>query len=309
MKKKVVVGILVSVLTLVVAVVIAVLAFVLHNEQVDEPIATTEMYVPESESTEVQYNVPEVKPTGEHNSTNSGTQVYSDTTVCATFDEDIRNLCVSAFGEYIIALQDSCKFLFDAGYEYFVAYGTDTDTSVVESNYIEFTAYLPGSRARFNIRNDNGKYTTKAWLLAEDELLSPSLVAPDGPDSLPSEEVTGLLPANLDGWSESNEPALYDDYGVLDMRMQPAQFYTFDSDFITELVARDVVTLARDTFNTDAALYDMVSFILYDSGEEALMNITVEKESDTSIKCYWENYMFHIWSNEGKVYSDTYDKR
>lgn len=69
--------------------------------------------------------------------------LYSDTTICSTFAEDIRDMCIEVFGDYLRPLQEPYELITEAGYEYFVAYGSDTETCVkVPGESLEFNVYL-----------------------------------------------------------------------------------------------------------------------------------------------------------------------
>ena len=116
------------------------------------------------------YKVPESVSHDEMSEESSRKRLeYSDTTICATFDVFIRDYCVQAFGEYLPALQDTYKLINDLGYEYFAAYGTDSQYAEVSDNRAEFTVYLPGNRARVLITRDGDKYITSMRILDDSE--------------------------------------------------------------------------------------------------------------------------------------------
>lgn len=194
-----------------------------------------------------EYKVPESVSHDEMSEESSRKkQEYSDTTICATFDEQIRGYCEQAFGEYLPALQDAYKLINDLGYEYFAAYGTDDQYTEVTDNKLELTVYLPGNRARLSITRDGDKYTTSMRILEDSEYL----VLDDVEETETSDAnyfTVDTSPSTIEGY----ETVAYD-----------GDLYDISSEILADAFSGDVVEKANEylgTLNALSAPYIMLN--------------------------------------------------
>ena len=293
--------IIISVVTAILVGVICGYVYFRHNKTDDVVVETTEEYIVE-ESTEVQYKIPESQHSEVlENVREANKYQYSDTTICATFSEQIRGMCVDVFGEYIGALQNSCAQIQETGYEYFTAYDTDIDTAVLGEGYLEFTVYLPGARGRCGIEKDGNNYVSTFRILDDTELVSDSLYAPDGLDA---ELLQDAVDYNTP-WVNSTNPIYIEGYELITHDTHKASYYTFDSDFLVEMLGMKVMEPIRTVIGVDMGMYDTVSFVLSNADESALSQIAASVDGN-AVMCTWGDYIFRIVVENGRPCTDIY---
>ena len=188
----------------------------------------------------VEYKVPESVSHDEMSEeSNRKKQEYSDTTICATFDKQIRDYCEQAFGEYLPALQDAYKLIDNLGYQYFAAYGTDDQYTEVSENRLELTVYLPGNRARVTITKDGDTYTTNMRILEDSEYV----VMDEDTDEPIGEEVNYFTVDNTASTVQGYQTVSYD-----------GELYNIDGEVLTEAFSSDVVDMANEYLGTTNVL-------------------------------------------------------
>lgn len=267
-------GIIAVAVVLGIGLVIGGVGLFLHLTEPDRDQVTIE--TEETEDGEIPYRVPESVNTEEMTEqSNRKNQEYSDTTICATFNEDIRNYCVEAFGEYLPALQDTCKIIEGMGYRYFTAYTTDSEYTEVGNNTLTFTIYLPGNRGRVSITKDDSEYSTSFRILDDSEL-----VVLEREDDEESE--TGEVAVDMFTLDTTSAPTV-DGY---DNCPTDVELYTIDAETLNGAYSSTVIEQVLNDFGTVTPL--SAPYLLL--GEQDLQSAEVTV-STGSIQVVYANYL------------------
>lgn len=263
-----------------------------RGEGMELPIETTE------ESTEIKYKVPE-SPVS-HVMEAEGKEreiVYSDTTICATFDQDIRDMCTEVFGEYLMPLQEPYRLLEEAGYEYFVAFYSDEYTCVkVPGESLEFNIYLPGARGRFSISKSGDVYTTTFRILKDDEYQTP----------VETEEDNSIIEETVHyGFNQNIPQPIIPGYVSVNDSLGQLDYVLFDGDEISDRCS-SIIDKVREVWGTDDALCDLLNYKYEISGDTAL---GILKINDDGTQITYGNYLFVLGENENGITTDVYKKK
>lgn len=289
--KRVLVAFIAVLCVVVVVAVIAVVGSLTSRDDVMEqpPISA----VDESES--VRYRVPESPVSVTMEGTNKEDSLtYSDTSICAVFDADIRSLCITAFGDYLAALQEAYRILEDAGYEYFVAFTTDAETYELGENHLVFNIYLPGARGRFSIDKEGNTYSTTFRILEDGELETQ-------PEVLEYEDPVTVAY----GYKQSSDPQPVDGYTCINTDIDLGSYTLFDGEQIKELTPGNVLDVVRGKYGDDTVLCDTFSYVYNELGD-VVNELTIDTTA-TRLQC--ENYLFIITrGSEGAIYTDIYKR-
>lgn len=270
-------GIIAVAIVLGVGLVIGGVGLFLHLTEPDRDQVTIE--TEETTDGDIQYRVPESVNTEEMSAeSNRKDQEYSDTTICATFSEDIRNYCVEAFGEYLPALQDTYKLVEGMGYRYFTAYTTDSEYTEVGENTLSFTLYLPGNRGRVTITKDGSTYSTSFRILDDSEL-----VVMESEDS--DEVETGEVVADTFTVNTTSAPAV-EGY---DTCPTDAELYVVDAETLNEAYDSAVIEQVLNSFGTVTPL--SAPYVLL--GEQDLHSASVSV-ADGSVQVAYNNYLVTV---------------
>lgn len=292
-------GILFASIVLVIGVMIGIVGFLLYRRPANvETLPDVPGYVEETTGESIPYKVPESLHTEviEETSNKDGLQ-YSDTSICAVFGDDIRNVVIDVFDEYLAPLQEAYKILNDEGYEYFTAFHTDIDTVVEGADYVEFTINLPGARGRCTISKEGTKYMTTFRYLKDDEY--PVDIEPD-------EEVEENAVGINYTRRRSANPAEFDGYSVVDDEDIADKYAVQSGDYIKDSVPSEVIGVIRERFDSDDALCDAIDFLITTTGQTAWSDMTVVDE-DRRVILYEGDYMF-VLSGRELTTTDIYVK-
>lgn len=293
-------GILFASIVLVIGVMIGIVGFLLYRRPANvETLPDVPGYVEETTGESIPYKVPESLHTEviEETSNKDGLQ-YSDTSICAVFGDDIRNVVIDVFDEYLAPLQEAYKILNNEGYEYFTAFHTDMDTVVEGADYVEFTVNLPGARGRYTISKEGSKYMTTFRYLKDDEY--PVAIEPDEEEV--NEDVVGINYTRR----RSANPAEFDGYSVVDDEDIADQYVVQSSDYIKDSVPSEVIGVIRERFDSDEALCDTIDFLITTTGQSEWKDMTVVDE-DRRVILYEGDYMF-VLSGRELTTTDIYVK-
>lgn len=226
--------------------------------------------------------------------------LYSDTTICSTFAEDIRNMCVEVFGVYLRPLQEPYKLVTEAGYEYFVAYSSDSETCVkVPGESLEFNVYLPGARGRVVIEKNGNTYISTFRILEDGEHeTTPVIEEGDFEEAEPTETVHYGVNQNNPQPIIPGYVSLNDSYGLVD-------YVLFDGDEIAD-TCEGIIDKVREVWGTDDALCDLLNYKYEISGDVAL---GILKISDDGTRITYGDYLFVLSNNENGIATDVYKKK
>lgn len=226
--------------------------------------------------------------------------LYSDTTICSTFAEDIRDMCIEVFGDYLRPLQEPYELITEAGYEYFVAYGSDTETCVkVPGESLEFNVYLPGARGRVVIEKSGDTYSSTFRILEDGEHETTPVIEEGDFEEVESVGVVhyGFNQNNLQpvvpGYVNMNES-----YGLVD-------YVLFDGDEIADTF-ESIIDKVREVWGTDDALCDLLNYKYEISGDTAL---GIFKISEDGTRITYGDYLFVLSNNENGIATDVYKKK
>ena len=226
--------------------------------------------------------------------------LYSDTTICSTFAEDIRDMCIEVFGDYLRPLQEPYELITEAGYEYFVAYGSDTETCVkVPGESLEFNVYLPGARGRVVIEKSGDTYSSTFRILEDGEHETTPVIEEGDFEEVESVGVVhyGVYENNphpvVPGYVNMNES-----YGLVD-------YVLFDGDEIADTF-ESIIDKVREVWGTDDALCDLLNYKYEVSGDTAL---GIFKISEDGTRITYGDYLFVLSNNENGIATDVYKKK
>lgn len=226
--------------------------------------------------------------------------LYSDTTICSTFAEDIRDMCIEVFGDYLRPLQEPYELITEAGYEYFVAYGSDTETCVkVPGESLEFNVYLPGARGRVVIEKSGGTYSSTFRILEDGEHETTPVI--EGGDF---EEVESVGVVHY-GFNQNNPQPVVPGYVSMNESYGSVDYVLFDGDEIADTF-ESIIDKVREVWGTDDALCDLLNYKYEISGDTAL-GIFKISEDGTRITC--GDYLFVLSNNENGIATDVYKKK
>lgn len=277
-------------------VLIAVMCAVFHNTHANKPVETlpdekSSVAVRTVEDPSIRYKVPE-SPASEtfEASLKEDKLLYSDTSICAVFGDDIRQFCTDSFGEYLAPLQEPYRMLEDAGYEYFVVFNSDDETVVKRDNYLEFNIYLPGNRGRFTISKKGKTYTTTFTLLKEDEYLQ-TYIQDAGDDEADS---------MYRYYTSKNQLPMMGYKGV-NNTLDNSTYAIFDSEQIDEAFSSDVLYFVRLNYGSSSALQDTINFLYSVGMQDSLSQATYDNG-----KIICGDYLCKIIDFYGDIATDFY---
>lgn len=226
--------------------------------------------------------------------------LYSDTTICSTFAEDIRDMCIEVFGDYLRPLQEPYELITKAGYEYFVAYGSDTETCIkVPGESLEFNVYLPGARGRVVIEKSGGTYSSTFRILEDGEHETTPVI-----EEGDFEEVESVGVVHY-GFNQNNPQPVVPGYVSMNESYGSVDYVLFDGDEIADTF-ESIIDKVREVWGTDDALCDLLNYKYEISGDTAL-GIFKISEDGTRITC--GDYLFVLSNNENGIATDVYKKK
>lgn len=226
--------------------------------------------------------------------------LYSDTTICSTFAEDIRDMCIEVFGDYLRPLQEPYELITEAGYEYFVAYGSDTETCVkVPGESLEFNVYLPGARGRVVIEKSGDTYSSTFRILEDGEHETTPV-----PEEGDFEEVESVGVVHY-GFNQNNPQPVVPGYVSMNESYRLVDYVLFDGDEIADTF-ESIVDKVREVWGTDDALCDLLNYKYEISGDTAL---GIFKISEDGTRITYGDYLFVLSNNENGIATDVYKKK
>lgn len=226
--------------------------------------------------------------------------LYSDTTICSTFAEDIRDMCIEVFGDYLRPLQEPYKLITEAGYEYFVAYGSDTETCVkVPGESLEFNVYLPGARGRVVIEKSGDTYSSTFRILEDGEHETTPV-----PEEGDFEEVESVGVVHY-GFNQNNPQPVVPGYVNMNESYGLVDYVLFDGDEIADTF-ESIIDKVREVWGTDDALCDLLNYKYEISGDTAL---GIFKISEDGTRITYGDYLFVLSNNENGIATDVYKKK
>lgn len=223
--------------------------------------------------------------------------LYSDTTICSTFAEDIRDMCIEVFGDYLRPLQEPYELITEAGYEYFVAYGSDAETCVkVSGESLEFNVYLPGARGRVVIEKSGDTYSSTFRILEDGEHETTPVI-----EEGDFEEV-GVVHY---GFNQNNPQPVVPGYVSMNESYGLVDYVLFDGDEIADTF-ESIIDKVREVWGTDDALCDLLNYKYEISGDTAL---GIFKISEDGTHITYGDYLFVLSNNENGIATDVYKKK
>lgn len=226
--------------------------------------------------------------------------LYSDTTICSTFAEDIRDVCIEVFGDYLRPLQEPYKLITEAGYEYFVAYGSDTETCVkVPGESLEFNVYLPGARGRVVIEKSGDTYSSTFRILEDGEHETTPVIEEGDFDEVESVGVVHY------GFNQNNPQPVVPEYVSMNESYGLVDYVLFDGDEIADTF-ESIVDKVREVWGTDDALCDLLNYKYEISGDTTL---GIFKISEDGTRITYGDYLFVLSNNENGIATDVYKKK
>ena len=225
--------------------------------------------------------------------------LYSDTTICSTFAEDIRDMCIEVFGDYLRPLQEPYELITEAGYEYFVAYGSDTETCVkVPGESLEFNVYLPGARGRVVIEKSGDTYSSTFRILEDGEHETTPVI-----EEGDFEEVESVGVVHY-GFNQNNPQPVVPGYVSMNESYGLVDYVLFDGDEIADTF-ESIIDKVREVWGTDDALCDLLNYKYEISGDTAL---GIFKISEDGTRITYGDYLFVLSNNENGIATDVYKK-
>lgn len=226
--------------------------------------------------------------------------LHSDTTICSTFAEDIRDMCIEVFGDYLRPLQEPYKLITEAGYEYFVAYGSDTETCVkVPGESLEFNVYLPGARGRVVIEKSGDTYSSTFRILEDGEHETTPVI-----EEGDFEEVESVGVVHY-GFNQNNPQPVVPGYVNMNESYGLVDYVLFDGDEIADTF-ESIIDKVREVWGTDDALCDLLNYKYEISGDTAL---GIFKISEDGTRITYGDYLFVLSNNENGIATDVYKKK
>ena len=226
--------------------------------------------------------------------------LYSDTTICSTFAEDIRDMCIEVFGDYLRPLQEPYELITEAGYEYFVAYGSDTETCVkVPGESLEFNVYLPGARGRVVIEKSGDTYSSTFRILEDGEHETTPVI-----EEGDFEEVESVGVVHY-GFNQNNPQPVVPGYINMNESYGLVDYVLFDGDEIADTF-ESIIDKVREVWGTDDALCDLLNYKYEISGDTAL---GIFKISEDGTRITYGDYLFVLSNNENGIATDVYKKK
>lgn len=226
--------------------------------------------------------------------------LYSDTTICSTFAEDIRDMCIEVFGDYLRPLQEPYELITEAGYEYFVAYGSDAETCVkVSGESLEFNVYLPGARGRVVIEKSGDTYSSTFRILEDGEHETTPVI-----EEGDFEEVESVGVVHY-GFNQNNPQLVVPGYVSMNESYGLVDYVLFDGDEIADTF-ESIIDKVREVWGTDDALCDLLNYKYEISGDTAL---GVFKISEDGTHITYGGYLFVLSNNENGIATDVYKKK
>lgn len=226
--------------------------------------------------------------------------LYSDTTICSTFAEDIRDMCIEVFGDYLRPLQEPYELITEAGYEYFVAYGSDAETCVkVSGESLEFNVYLPGARGRVVIEKSGDTYSSTFRILEDGEHETTPVI-----EEGDFEEVESVGVVHY-GFNQNNPQPVVPGYVSMNESYGLVDYVLFDGDEIADTF-ESIIDKVREVWGTDDALCDLLNYKYEISGDTAL---GIFKISEDGTHITYGDYLFILSNNENGIATDVYKKK
>lgn len=226
--------------------------------------------------------------------------LYSDTTICSTFAEDIRNMCTEVFGDYLRPLQEPYKLVTEAGYEYFVAYESDSETCIkVPGESLEFNVYLPGARGRVVIEKDGNIYSSTFRILEDGEHETTPVIEEGDFEEAESTEIMHY------GVNQNNPQPIIPGYVSMNESFGLVDYVLFDGDEIAD-TCESIIDKVREVWGTDDALCDLLNYKYEISGDVAL---GILKISEDGTRITYGDYLFVLSNNENGIATDVYKKK
>ena len=226
--------------------------------------------------------------------------LYSDTTICSTFAEDIRDMCIEVFGDYLRPLQEPYELITEAGYEYFVAYGSDAETCVkVSGESLEFNVYLPGARGRVVIEKSGDTYSSTFRILEDGEHETTPVI-----EEGDFEEVESVGVVHY-GFNQNNPQPVVPGYVSMNESYGLVDYVLFDGDEIADTF-ESIIDKVREVWGTDDALCDLLNYKYEISGDTAL---GIFKISEDGTHITYGDYLFVLSNNENGIATDVYKKK
>lgn len=226
--------------------------------------------------------------------------LYSDTTICSTFAEDIRDMCIEVFGDYLRPLQEPYELITEAGYEYFVAYGSDAETCVkVSGESLEFNVYLPGARGRVVIEKSGDTYSSTFRILEDGEHETTPVI-----EEGDFEEVESVGVVHY-GFNQNNPQPVVPGYISMNESYGLVDYVLFDGDEIADTF-ESIIDKVREVWGTDDALCDLLNYKYEISGDTAL---GIFKISEDGTRITYGDYLFVLSNNENGIATDVYKKK
>lgn len=226
--------------------------------------------------------------------------LYSDTTICSTFAEDIRDMCIEVFGDYLRPLQEPYELITEAGYEYFVAYGSDAETCVkVSGESLEFNVYLPGARGRVVIEKSGDTYSSTFRILEDGEHETTPVI-----EEGDFEEVESVGVVHY-GVNQNNPQPVVPGYVSMNESYGLVDYVLFDGDEIADTF-ESIIDKVREVWGTDDALCDLLNYKYEISGDTAL---GIFKISEDGTHITYGDYLFVLSNNENGIATDVYKKK
>lgn len=226
--------------------------------------------------------------------------LYSDTTICSTFAEDIRDMCIEVFGDYLRPLQEPYGLITEAGYEYFVAYGSDAETCVkVSGESLEFNVYLPGARGRVVIEKSGDTYSSTFRILEDGEHETTPVI-----EEGDFEEVESVGVVHY-GFNQNNPQPVVPGYVSMNESYGLVDYVLFDGDEIADTF-ESIIDKVREVWGTDDALCDLLNYKYEISGDTAL---GIFKISEDGTHITYGDYLFVLSNNENGIATDVYKKK
>lgn len=226
--------------------------------------------------------------------------LYSDTTICSTFAEDIRDMCIEVFGDYLRPLQEPYELITEAGYEYFVAYGSDAETCVkVSGESLEFNVYLPGARGRVVIEKSGDTYSSTFRILEDGEHETTPVIEEEDFEEVESVGVVHY------GFNQNNPQPVVPGYVSMNESYGLVDYVLFDGDEIADTF-ESIIDKVREVWGTDDALCDLLNYKYEISGDTAL---GIFKISEDGTHITYGDYLFVLSNNENGIATDVYKKK
>lgn len=226
--------------------------------------------------------------------------LYSDTTICSTFAEDIRDMCIEVFGDYLRPLQEPYELITEAGYEYFVAYGSDAETCVkVSGESLEFNVYLPGARGRVVIEKSGDTYSSTFRILEDGEHETTPVI-----EEGDFEEVESVGVVHY-GFNQNNPQPVVPGYVSMNESYGLVDYVLFDGDEIADTF-ESIIDKVREVWGTDDALCDLLNYKYEITGDTAL---GIFKISEDGTHITYGDYLFVLSNNENGIATDVYKKK